>query len=120
MIYTMNGMVTPLNLRADHPGTFHGLSSHYSGDGFANMHFEVTAVAPDQFNAWVEATRKAGPTLDAAAYGALAKQTLNTAPFTYRAVDTGLFREIVSQRLPPGPGPVTGRPNPSVSPTTEP
>jgi Cytochrome C oxidase subunit II, periplasmic domain len=35
MIYTMNGMTTQLNLQADSPGTFRGLSSHYSGDGFS-------------------------------------------------------------------------------------
>src|ERR1700676_615658 len=34
MIYTMNGMVTRLNLRADNPGTFQGLSAHFRGDGF--------------------------------------------------------------------------------------
>ena len=38
MIYTMNGMTTQLNLQADHPGTFHGLSAHFSGDGFSDMH----------------------------------------------------------------------------------
>src|SRR6202161_1452373 len=29
MIYTMNGMTTQLNLRADSAGVFHGLSSHF-------------------------------------------------------------------------------------------
>ncbi len=37
MIYTMNGMTMQLNLRADAPGTFRGLSSHYSGDGFSDL-----------------------------------------------------------------------------------
>jgi cytochrome o ubiquinol oxidase subunit 2 len=36
MIYTMNGMTTHLNLRADAPGTFRRLSSQYSGDGFTD------------------------------------------------------------------------------------
>ena len=49
MIYTMNGMTTQLNLRADTPGTFLGLSSHYSGDGFSDMHFDVQAVPAQQF-----------------------------------------------------------------------
>ncbi|HEX3994797.1 MAG TPA: ubiquinol oxidase subunit II, partial [Acetobacteraceae bacterium] len=35
MIYTMNGMMTQLNLVADAPGTFPGLASHFSGDGFS-------------------------------------------------------------------------------------
>ena len=44
MIYTMNGMATQLNLVAHQPGIFPGLSSHFSGDGFADMHFDVQAV----------------------------------------------------------------------------
>jgi cytochrome o ubiquinol oxidase subunit II len=119
MIYTMNGMTTQLNLQADAPGTFHGISSHYSGDGFSDMHFDVRAVPPEQFAAWIEETRNTGPTLDAASYAALAKQSMNTPPSTFRAVDPGLFHDIVTQKLPPGPGPQFGRPDKTVSPRTE-
>jgi len=119
MIYTMNGMRTQLNLQADVPGTFRGLSSHYSGDGFSDMHFEVRAVPPEQFAAWIEGTRNTGPTLDAASYAALARQSMKILPFTFRAADPALFQQIVTQQLPPGPGPRTGRPHPSVSPRTE-
>ena len=120
MIYTMNGMTTQLNLQADAPGTFRGLSSHYSGDGFADMYFEVRAVPAEGFAAWIEATRKTGPTLDPASYTTLAKQSIGTAPFTFRSADPTLFQQIATQKLPPGPGPQTGRPDPSVSPRTEP
>jgi cytochrome o ubiquinol oxidase subunit 2 len=119
MIYTMNGMRTRLNLQADTPGTFRGLASHYSGDGFSDMHFAVRAVPPAEFADWVEATRGSGPTLDAESYAALAKQSTNTEPSTFAAADPHLFHEIVTQKLPPAPGPQAGRPNPSVSPRTE-
>jgi cytochrome o ubiquinol oxidase subunit 2 len=119
MIYTMNGMRTQLNLRADAPGTFRGQSSHYSGDGFSDMHFEVLALPADQFAAWIEATHNTGATLDAESYTVLAKQSVQTAPLTFRAADPGLFQQIVTQKLPPGPGPQTGRPNLNVSPRTE-
>jgi cytochrome o ubiquinol oxidase subunit II len=119
MIYTMNGMITQLNLQADSPGTFHGLSSHFSGDGFADMHFDVRAVPAERFAAWIDATRNTGPTLDPGSYAALARQSINTRPFTFRAAYPGLFQLIVTQKLPPGPGPRTGRPNPNVSPRTE-
>jgi cytochrome o ubiquinol oxidase subunit 2 len=120
MIYTMNGMTTQLNLRADAPGTYHGLSSHYSGDGFSDMHFEVQAVPAEQFAAWIERTRSTGPALDAGSYAALARQSVNTRPLTFSATAPDLFQEIVTQKLPPGPGPETGRPDRSVSPRTEP
>ncbi len=119
MIYTMNGMTTQLYLQADAPGVFRGLSSNYSGDGFADMHFDVLALPAERFAGWIEAVRGSGPTLDSAAYAALARQSINTRPFTFRAADPELFQQIVTQKLPPGPGPRSGRPDASVSPRTE-
>ena len=40
MIYAMNGMVSQLNLQADQPGKYLGLSAHFSGDGFPDMRFD--------------------------------------------------------------------------------
>jgi cytochrome o ubiquinol oxidase subunit 2 len=119
MIYTMTGMTTQLNLQADAPGTFHGLSSHYSGDGFSDMNFDVHAVSPAQFAAWIESTRSTDPILDDESYTALARQSMNTHPFTFGAADPALFHQIVTLQLPPGPGPRTGPPQQDVSPRSE-
>jgi cytochrome o ubiquinol oxidase subunit 2 len=120
MIYTMYGMTTQLNLQADTAGTFRGQSSHFSGDGFSGMHFKVQAMPEDQFAAWIGATRNTGATLDRQSYTALARQSMNTPPATFGTVDGQLFHQLVTQKLPPGPGPQTGRPNVHVSPRTEP
>ena len=50
-IYTMAGMVTHLNLQADHSGTYRGMSANFSGEGFADMHFNVGVVPPEKFAA---------------------------------------------------------------------
>src|SRR5579859_7093191 len=63
-IYTMHGMVSRLNLRADAAGTYPGLSAQFSGDGFSGMRFTVEAVSRDQFAQGV-AGAKNGPALDA-------------------------------------------------------
>jgi cytochrome o ubiquinol oxidase subunit 2 len=115
MIYTMNGMTTQLNLDAAVQGTYRGQSSHFSGDGFSDMHFDVKAVSAAEFTAWVQAAKAAGPALDAGSYENLARQSKNVQPFTYKTVDAGLFNDIATQKLPPGPGPQTGAPNPGVS-----
>ena len=62
MIYTMNRMMTQLNLAADEPGTFRGLAAQLSGDGFADMHFEVVAKSPRGLLrlAWQSARRRTG------------------------------------------------------------
>jgi cytochrome o ubiquinol oxidase subunit 2 len=107
-IYSMYGMTTELNLQADRPGIYHGLSAHFSGDGFSDMAFDLHAVTPAQFSAWATATSAAGPVLDEPAYRKLLMQTQNVKPYTYRAVEHDLYRDIVSQRLPPGDGPTPG------------
>jgi cytochrome o ubiquinol oxidase subunit 2 len=105
MIYAMYGMTARLNLQADRPGIYPGLSAHFSGDGFPGMAFDVHAVPPEQFEGWAAATRATGPVLDEAAYRNLLKQSQNVSPYTFRSVQTGLFEDIVEQRLPPGEGP---------------
>jgi cytochrome o ubiquinol oxidase subunit II len=109
-IYSMYGMVTQLNLQADHPGIYPGLGAHFSGDGFSDMAFDLHAVTPEEFSAWAAATSASasGAVLDEAAYRKLLTQTQNLKPYTYRAVGHDLFEDIVSQRLPPGEGPATG------------
>ena len=120
MIYAMNGMTSTLYLQADAPGVFHGLSGHYSGEGFSDMHFDVHAVPAAEFATWVESTRATGPSLDPAAYNALARQSIGVAPSTYRAVSPDLFQKIVSLELAPGPGPGTEREGAATKPEIKP
>jgi cytochrome o ubiquinol oxidase subunit 2 len=98
-IYTMAGMTTRLHLQADHPGTYRGASANYSGEGFADMRFNVDAVPPEKFAQWVDAARNAGPVLDAQAYVDLAKPSKAVAPFTYRSVAPDLFTRILSSSV---------------------
>jgi cytochrome o ubiquinol oxidase subunit II len=112
MIATMNGMVTQLHLKADHAGNFFGQSAQYSGDGFSGMHFTLRAVTQGEFDQWIATARQTGPALDLEAYVALAQQSENVAPYTYREVEPMLFRDLVTQLLPPGPGPASGSSRP--------
>ncbi|HEY1709567.1 MAG TPA: ubiquinol oxidase subunit II [Rhizomicrobium sp.] len=107
MIYAMNGMVTQLNLQADKPGTYLGLSAQFSGDGFPNMKFDAVAVPVDQFDRWYGGVH--GTALDRAAAAALLKQGVVPAPYTYRGIDPKIFDAIVSRQLGPGAGPASTR-----------
>src|SRR3954468_8455027 len=98
-IYTMAGMTTRLHLQADHPGTYRGASANYSGEGFADMRFNVEALPAEKFAQWVDAARSAGPVLDAPAYADLAKPSKAVAPFTYRSAAPGLFTSILSSTM---------------------
>jgi cytochrome o ubiquinol oxidase subunit II len=108
MIYTMNGMTSRLNLQVDRPGTYQGLSSHFSGDGFAGMHFDVHAVSSEQFSKWAQDAAGAEKSLDAQSYQAIAKPSIDDAQVTYRLADPDLFSSIVTQKLPPSAGAQSG------------
>lgn len=104
-IYTMNGMTTQLHLLADRVGVYRGQSSHFSGDGFADMNFPVHAVTTDDFGQWVDTARGSGKLLDAAAYAKLAEQSAGHPATTFSAVQPDLFDAIVQQRIAPARGP---------------
>jgi cytochrome o ubiquinol oxidase subunit 2 len=105
MIYTMPRMTTRLNLQADRVGTFDGLSSHFSGDGFPGMQFKVRSVPPQQFAAWAQNARGKGVPLDGPGYAELSKPSSYVKPMIYGAVAPGLYDAIVADRAPPNPVP---------------
>jgi cytochrome o ubiquinol oxidase subunit 2 len=109
MIYTMPGMSTTLWLQADEPGTLHGQSAHFSGDGFSDMRFQVRALSEEGFAAWLAGVRggatAAQAALDEARYAELAKQGSPHPPTAFRTVAPHLYHRIVSQAIPPAPGP---------------
>ncbi len=105
MIYTMNGMVTKLNLRADNEGKFQGLSAHFSGDGFPDMMFDVNVISPLAFPDWVAATAKSDRVLNEDSYRTLMQQGTEKGRLVYRLDDPRLFDLISTQHIPPGPGP---------------
>jgi cytochrome o ubiquinol oxidase subunit 2 len=108
MIATMNGMVTQLFLQADRPGDYYGQSAQFSGDGFSGMHFTVRAVSEDEFAGWLDGARNAASVLDRNGYVDLLQESQNVRPYAYRTVEPGLFQAIVTQQIPPGPGPSGG------------
>jgi cytochrome o ubiquinol oxidase subunit 2 len=105
MIYTMPRMATRLNLEADKPGVYDGRSSHFSGDGFPGMQFQVQALPADQFAMWARGAHGSALKLDGAGYAELSKPSSYVKPMTYGAVAPGLFDAIVANRAPPNPVP---------------
>jgi cytochrome o ubiquinol oxidase subunit 2 len=94
-IYTMAGMATKLNLLVDDPGVYHGLSAQFSGEGFSDMTFDVTAVSRQDFEQWLDSTRTGGGTLDAASYAALTHPSTKDPQHTYGTVTSGIFEAIL-------------------------
>jgi cytochrome o ubiquinol oxidase subunit II len=98
-IYTMPGMTTQLNLEADEAGTYKGLSAQFSGDGFSDMHFEVVATSPEQFQQWLGQTRAKGGALDKAAFDDLVKPSHASEALSYGKVDPDLFSTVATGQI---------------------
>ncbi len=105
MIATMNGMVTQLNLKADRPGDYYGLSAQFSGPGFSDMHFVLRALAPELFAQWMADARKSKAPLDERAYLTLARARTASPTQFYGSIDRTLFENIAARRLSSEPGP---------------
>jgi cytochrome o ubiquinol oxidase subunit II len=105
MIYTMNGMVTHLQLRADKEGNYQGISSHFSGDGFPDMMFDVHVVPQLSFPDWAARTSRSDQVLNAESYGKIAQQSIKAEKVSYRLDDPLLFHAIATQQIAPAPGP---------------
>ncbi|MEA2728045.1 MAG: cytochrome o ubiquinol oxidase subunit [Acetobacteraceae bacterium] len=74
-IYAMPGMVTKLNLAADHLGDFEGMNTQYNGDGFHAQHFQAVAMTTQDFSRWVKDAQQDGVALDAANYKILGESS---------------------------------------------
>ncbi len=106
MIYTMNGMATELYLHADDPGTYHGLSAHFSGDGFSDMHFAVRALPADAVRRLGrDDPRGAGARSTPPATPRSRGRASSRSPILFSAVEADLFDRIVRRRSRRAPGP---------------
>jgi cytochrome o ubiquinol oxidase subunit 2 len=105
-IYTMAGMTTKLDLMVDDPGVYHGLSAQFSGEGFSDMTFDVTAVSRQDFEQWLDGTRTGGGLLDAASYAMLMRPSVKDSQHTYGTVTGGIFEAILMH---PGAAPTAAQ-----------
>jgi cytochrome o ubiquinol oxidase subunit II len=102
MIYSMAAMETKLHLIANETGEFPGMSSHYSGAGFAKMHFTAHSVTEPEYRAWVDQVRAGqGSRLDKTVFNALgADRNSDWHPVTYYGqVEDGLFDWVIAKHM---------------------
>jgi len=99
-IYAMAGMETRLHLLADEPGVYDGHNQQFSGQGYANMHFDAIAGSQAEFDAWVEKTRNAPDQLDLARYRILQRPTLSYPVTYFSSVAPDLFMHIIHKYRP--------------------
>jgi cytochrome o ubiquinol oxidase subunit 2 len=93
----MPGMTTQLHLMANGVGTYIGMSSNFSGEGFAGMQFPVYSMTQTDFDAWAAHTKASTSTLTFASYKTLSEPSSYVAPAFYALGDSGLYTKILMQ-----------------------
>ncbi|NOU93209.1 cytochrome aa3 quinol oxidase subunit II [Paenibacillus sp. LMG 31456] len=71
--YAMSDMVNTLHLAADAPGEYMGRNANFSGKGFAENTFNVTAVPEAKFDEWIKEVKQTAQPLTKAKYDELLK-----------------------------------------------
>jgi cytochrome o ubiquinol oxidase subunit 2 len=95
MVYTMAGMQTQLSLVANQAGSYVGMSSNFSGDGFSDMKFVARSMSEDDFQSWVEQARGSGNVLSTAVYHQLEKPSEKVPVAYYGDIDPMVFHEAL-------------------------
>ena len=98
-IYAMAGMQTQVNLIADQPGVFDGLSTNFSGAGFPDMKFTATASSQANFDAWVAKVKASNNRLGLDNYGDLAKASSKDPVKYFGNVEPVLFTAVLDKYM---------------------
>ncbi len=96
MIYAMAGMETELNGVLNAEGTYEGFASHYNGDGFSKMRFDVQAVDQEGFDAWIAQAEATSQMLDREAFVELDAPSAGVPVAYYGAVEDDMWERIVN------------------------
>jgi cytochrome o ubiquinol oxidase subunit 2 len=98
-IYAMAGMQTQVNLIADAPDVYDGLSTNFSGAGFPDMKFTATASSQADFDAWVAKVKASGNKLGLDNYGELAKPSSKDPVKYFANVEPVLFTAVLDKYM---------------------
>ncbi|MGR5444427.1 ubiquinol oxidase subunit II [Vibrio jasicida] len=98
-IYAMPGMVTKLNLIANHTGDYKGFASNYSGKGFSQMKFTAAAMEDrTAFLNWVQQVKASPDRIeDWEQFRALASPTVAESVKMFSSIPPFLFTDVVTQ-----------------------
>lgn len=101
MVYAMNGMTSKLHLQADEQGTYRGVSSNISGEGFADMKFDTNVTSRADFDSWVAGVAKEGMVLTFDHYKGLAEPTIKHPVVNYASYQHNLYDTIINKYMQP-------------------
>lgn len=101
-IYAMAGMQTKLSLIADEIGDYSGLSTNFSGKGFADMTFSVHVRSREDYDAWVKSVKQVPLALSSDAFNELSVPSIKNRAQYYSSAKKDIFLSVVMKNTVPG------------------
>lgn len=101
-VYAMSGMSTQLHIMASSTGSFYGSSANISGQGFADMHFNIDSISKTDFDAWTKKAAMSDKVLNSTSYEKLAEPSRGDSTETYSLRDSELYNEVIMKYMSPG------------------
>jgi cytochrome o ubiquinol oxidase subunit 2 len=98
-VYAMAGMQTHVNLVADTPGSYEGMSANFSGPGFSDMKFVAKVTSKEEFDAWVKKAQASKQALNFDAYNELAKPSEKTPVAYFSNVEPVLYATVLDKYM---------------------
>lgn len=96
-IYAMPRHRSVLHLLAEQGGEMRGQNNNLSGEGYSHMHFPVSAVPQEEFDAWIGQAKQVSEVLTVARYEELSEPTLGHPQVIFSSVEDGLFEHVLTQ-----------------------
>lgn len=100
-VYAMSGMTSKLHISSHEVGSYKGLSSNFSGDGFSGMTFEARVTSQEDYRQWVNTVQGSPYSLTQERYTELAKKTMNHPVEYYTSTDKNVYTSIIMKYMAP-------------------
>lgn len=100
-IYAMAGMRTVLNLSASKPGIYRGENTQFNGAGFQEQKFDVVALDPAGYAAWMARVRASARPLDGRALDTLFARATSAHPVFYSDAAPDTFAKVMARAQAP-------------------
>lgn len=94
-IYAMAGMESEINLIANKPGEYPGLSANLSGSGFSDMKFVASAVNQEEFDKWIIESQNDPDNFNQSNYDELVKPSKANSVEIYHLGDPDIFKNVL-------------------------
>ncbi len=98
-IYSMNGMSTMLHIEGNELGSYEGMSSNISGEGFSDMRFKVDVVNQKEYDSWVDKIKQSNEVFGMSQYKQLSTPSIRNVQQQFVLTDEDIYQQVMAKYM---------------------